>query len=73
MDVRFFLAGLPAGRDVLTPSDAVAATLWVEVEQGLKLCERREISAPFPVFAALRTLTNFGSFDELELRYPSIR
>ena len=64
-DTRFFIAALPAGQTPLATSYEVAHSLWLTPDHALQMFGRGELRVIFPTFAALRTLADFETLENV--------
>ncbi len=64
-DTHFFVSALPDNQIPLVTSQEVAESLWLTPDRALQLFDKTELPMIFPTFAALRTLADFESLDQV--------
>ena len=64
-DTHFFLAVFPRGQTPRAGCEEVVHSLWVTPDRGLELFKRGELPMIFPTFAALRTLADYETFENV--------
>ncbi len=64
-DTHFFVSVLPEDQLPLAVSDEVVHSLWLAPDHALQLFGKDELPMIFPTFAALRTLADFESLDQV--------
>ena len=64
-DTRFFVAALPRNQIPLPTSYEVTHSLWLNPEDAMQCHERGELPMIFPTFAALRTLADFETLEDV--------
>lgn len=64
-DTYFFISTLPEDQIPLSTSHEVVHSLWLTPDDALQLFGKAELPMIFPTFAALRTLADFDSLDQI--------
>ena len=64
-DTYFFVSALPEDQIPLRTSHEVVHSLWLTPDHALQLFGKAELPMIFPTFAALRTLADFDSLDQI--------
>jgi 8-oxo-dGTP pyrophosphatase MutT (NUDIX family) len=68
-DTRFYLASLPANQNPLHASEEVSESLWIAPEAALERAQAGEFRMMPPTLAVLRSLSGYGSWDELRKNF----